>query len=313
MEIAIIGAGICGLYLSWKLSEKGFNVTVFERREKIGKATCSGLFSQRILDFIPQSRKLIENRIEYTVLHFPKKTLRIKFSKEFFVMNHCELDRLVAELARNSNTKVLLNNNIARKDIAVLQNDFERVIGCDGPNSIVRKSLELKDPQFRLGIQGFITKKDFSNFVEVWATKHGFLWKIPRGRQIEYGVIEKTETAKKVFDEFLRKRNIYLEKMNSALIPQGFIIPDNPRLTLCGDAAGLTKSWSGGGVIWGLLAANILLKNFPDFLKYRKELKKFFLPKIIFSDTATKLVYFLGFKIPWVFPKNLKMENDFLL
>ena len=313
MKIAIIGAGICGLYLSWKLSEKGFNVTVFERREKIGKAACSGLFSQRILDFIPQSRKLIENRIEYTVLHFPKKTLRIKFSKKFFVMNHYELDRLVAELARNSNTKVLLNNNIARKDIAILQNDFERVIGCDGPNSIVRKSLELKDPQFRLGIQGFTTEKDFSNFIEVWATKYGFLWKIPRGRQIEYGVIEKTETAKKVFDEFLRKRNIHLEKMNSALIPRGFIIPDNPKLTLCGDAVGLTKSWSGGGVIWGLLAANILLKNFPDFLKYKKELKKFFLPKIIFSDTATKLVYFLGFKIPWVFPKNLKMENDFLL
>jgi len=37
MKVAIVGAGICGLYLAWKLSEKGYSVTVFEKKEKIGK------------------------------------------------------------------------------------------------------------------------------------------------------------------------------------------------------------------------------------------------------------------------------------
>ena len=76
---------------------------------------------------------------------------------------------------------------------------------------------------------------------------------------------------------------------------------------------GLTKPWSGGGVIWSLFAANILLKNFPDFIKYQKEVKKFFLPKIILSKIAKKLVYFFGFKIPWLLPKNFKIEGDFLI
>ena len=35
MRVAIVGAGITGLYLAWKLSEKGYQVTVFEKREKI--------------------------------------------------------------------------------------------------------------------------------------------------------------------------------------------------------------------------------------------------------------------------------------
>ena len=96
-------------------------------------------------------------------------------------------------------------------------------------------------------------------------------------------------------------------------MPQGLIIPKNPKVTLCGDAAGLTKPWSGGGVIWGLTAANLLLKNFPDFIKYQKEAKKFFLPKIILSKAAKKMVYFLGFNLPWFLPKNPKIESDFLV
>jgi len=85
MKIAIIGAGICGLYLARKLSEKGSEVTVFEKKEKIGKGACSGLFSERILEFIPESEKLIQNQIESVLIHFPKRTLKVKFSRKFLI------------------------------------------------------------------------------------------------------------------------------------------------------------------------------------------------------------------------------------
>ena len=83
-------------------------------------------------------------------------------------------------------------------------------------------------------------------------------------------------------------------------------------MALCGDAAGLVKPWSGGGVIWGLTAAGILLKNFPDFIKYQKAVKREFSAKFVFSGLATKLVYFFGFKIPWIMPANFEIDGDFL-
>ena len=328
MKIAIIGAGICGLYLAWKLAEKGEEVTVFEKKERIGKEVCSGLFSERILEFIPENQNLIQNQITSALIHFPGRTLRIEFSRKFLVMNHSELDNLTAKLAEKAGTKILLSHNVTKQGLVTypsgakggeermffdLQEEFDRVIGCDGANSIVRKSLELPEPEFQLAIQGFLSERSLAPFVETWPTGAGFLWKIPRARETEYGIIEKPKRAKVFFEEFLSKKGIRLERINSAIVPQGLIIPKNSQTTLCGDAAGLTKPWSGGGVIWGLIAANLLLKNFPDFLKYQKEARKFFLPKIASSKTAKKLVYFLGFNFPWLLPKNVKIESDFLI
>jgi len=311
MRGAIIGAGISGLYLAWKLSEKGHDVTVFEKKGKVGNEVCSGLFSKRILEFIPESRKLIQNRISHVILHFSKKIVKVEFSKNFFVISHLELDRLVADLAQKTGAKIILDHNIS-----FLPEGFDKIIGCDGANSFVRKSLKLSNPIYRLGILGFTETRvsDSSvNYVETWPCKNGFIWKIPRGKEIEYGILAKPKEAKIILNEFLNKNNIVLKRIESKIVPQGFIIPSNPLITLCGDAAGLTKLWSGGGVIWGLLGAEILLKTFPDFLKYKRAMKKFFIPKIILSKTAVKLVYFLGFKMPWLLPKKIRMESDFLV
>jgi digeranylgeranylglycerophospholipid reductase len=307
-KVAVIGAGIIGLYLARKLSQRGFKVNVFEKKKEIGKIACSGLFSKRILGFIPESRDLIENKIRYVLLNFPKKTLKIRFSKEFLVMSHYDLDNLAASLAEQSGAEIVLG-----KEVDFFPEEFDRIIGCDGALSFTRKFLKLKEPGFRLGIQAFVPKNDFSEFVEVWPTRQGFLWRIPRGKETEYGIMDDISSAKQIFNSFLNKKNIEAGQLNSALIPQGLAVPPNARITLCGDAAGLTKPWSGGGVIWGLVAADILLKNFPNFLKYKKEVEKFFLPRISLSKLAVKSVYFLGFKMPWLLLKNFKIESDFLL
>ena len=308
-KVAIIGAGISGLYLAWKLSEIGHKITVFEKKERIGKEACSGLFSEKILRFIPESKKLIQNEIDSALIHFPRKTVKICFAEKFFVMDHFKLDNLVAELAQKAGAEIILNAAVGSLPLG-----FDRIIGCDGADSTVRKKLSLPEPCYRLAMQGFLLLEDNSNYVETWPITKGFIWKIPRGKETEHGIISSPSEAKNILDDFLAKNRISIGRTRAALIPQGFLIPKNsPKVTLCGDAAGLTKPWSGGGVIWGLLAADLLLKDFPDFLKYEKDLKKFFRLKILISKIATRMAYLVGINFPWVLPKNIRIKGDFLI
>ena len=201
-KVAIIGGGVIGLYLSLKLSEAGNKVTVFEKRKKIGVDICSGLFSEKIFNFIPESRKIVQNTINRAFLNFPKKTIEIIFSEKFSVMSHAKLDMM---LFNKTKADVLLD-----KEITAIPKGFDFIIGCDGASSFIRSALKLKKTKFRLGIRGFLNKKDDSDFVEIWPSKNGFIWKIPRRENIEYGIIEKPKVAKNLFDNFLKKEALSL-------------------------------------------------------------------------------------------------------
>lgn len=209
MKIAIIGAGISGLYLSWKLAEQGYQVTVFEKKEKIGKETCSGLFSKRILELIPESRKLIQKQIKSVLIRFPKKTLEVNFSKKLLLISHFELDNLVVNLAKSTGAKIFLGHPITS-----LPKGFDRIIGCDGPNSVVRKNLGLPELNYKLAIQGFTStpflKENNKDLINTWPQKQkGFIWKIPKGEKTEYGIISNPKTAKSIFENFLKKQSLF--------------------------------------------------------------------------------------------------------
>ncbi len=308
MQIAIIGAGISGLYLAWKLSEMGHKAVVFEKRALIGNNACSGLFSERILNFIPQSKNLIKNKIDYALINFPKKTVKVNFSKPFYVINHAQLDRLTASLVEKSGADIILNHSIKE-----LPKGFDKIIGADGSNSIVRKEVGMKALKYRLGMLGYYKRKDSNNFVETWPVKQGLIWKIPRGENTEYGILAPQRTARKSLFAFLEEKEIVLEGIKAKIVPQGFSLPNNKSVTLAGDAAGLTKPWSGGGVIWQLTLADILLKNFPDFKKYKREAYLKLKPRVISGKSCTNLIYFLGFNLPFLIPSKNRIESDFLI
>ncbi len=327
MKIAIVGAGVCGLYLAKNLAERKHSVMVFEKNKTIGKLCCSGLFSARLFDFIPEARGLATNQINSCAINFPKKTVKLRFAQPFFVMEHSQLDLLAAALATQAGADIRVDQNIDFAKLEKLSSEYDRIIGCDGALSTVRDYLcgdcvgpthakstgRGENPRFWLGIQGFEKKQDDSDFVQTWATKNGFLWQIPRGQDVEWGIMEKPNVAPKLFNEFVAEKNIKLHNLKSAIIPQGLVLPKDENITLCGDASGLTKPWSGGGVVWNLTQAGILLQNFPNFLKYRKDALRFFNLRLLTGKMAKFCAYTAGFHFPWLIPQNVNLDSDYLL
>jgi len=316
-KIAIVGAGIIGLYLAEQLSKQGHLVSVFEKKSenKAGYKVCSGLYSERILKYIPLAQDCIENKIKSCIIQFSKKQVKLNFQPQHLVINRERLVKHLICLARQAGAKLYFEQEI--KDIPI---GFDYVIGCDGAGSVIRKLLNLSSPRISLGAQIFIEKSDNSNFVLSQPISSGFCWKIPRGEQVEYGVMGSPRKAEKEFINFLKKINLdYSGKLFSAAIPQpkflgrdaGLIFPKRKNITLCGDASGLTKPWSGGGIIWGLTAADILLKTFPNFLEYKKQTIKRFRGLILKGQISKQLVFFAGQYLPFVLPTEMVYDNDF--
>ena len=160
-------------------------------------------------------------------------------------------------------------------------------------------------------MQVFVDKKENANFTDTFPIQSGFLWKIPKGNCLEYGILSKSLKAKDTLIKFLEKEKVKEKQIFTAPVPLGMVFSKNKRVALCGDAMGLTKPWSGGGIIWSLHAASILIETFPDFKEYEKKVKQFFQYKMLKGVVANKMVNLVGFTFPYVIPSKINYDNDF--
>jgi flavin-dependent dehydrogenase len=321
MKVGIVGCGINGAYLAWKLSE-GNEVEVFEKNNVIGEKPCSELISERLWNFVPKKNDFVRNVIEELVIHFPKKDLKIKFYPKMFVVDRKLLANYIVEQAKQSGAKINLNSEV--KKVFFMKNkkpqlsvsgkvdEFDCLIGCDGYNSVVRRGLGIKDPLCILGIYTRIKKKPKRNVIDVYPLKNGISWVIPRQNDVEYGVYERVDIAKNEFDNFCKRMKIKPKDIHSHLIPSRLTKMYKGKVALSGDAIGLTKPWSYGGITWGLIADDILIKTFPNFKKYEEKVKDYFEPKIFYSKIALFAAKNLSGKLSFLAPKEIWFDGDWV-
>lgn len=323
MRIAIVGAGPVGSWIAWKLSELGEDVTVIERKPRPGEKACSGLVSERIWDFIPKRVNLVENKINAIAIHFPKKTVEVKFRQCMLAMDREKFDAHVAGLAGKAGARMMFGSTFKTmhehvKSVGVewshnsklKRNEFDRLIGCDGALSPVRRALGLPEPRYRTGLQCYQPAKDCSRTAEAWPVRNGFFWRIPRGRKVEWGLFGSCKHAAGMWKEFAANNGLEGLGLQSALIPESVITTGSDKVVLCGDAAGLTKPWSGGGLVWGLTSAKLLLGSWPDFKDYEEKVSRMFSNKMSAGRAATRMVGLVGKTFPWVLPGS--MDSDWL-
>ena len=76
-KVIILGAGITGLSSGWKLSEKGFDVTIIEKESEIGGLAKTINFKNNLVDLGPHSFFSEDKEIYDSVIDLLKMSLKI--------------------------------------------------------------------------------------------------------------------------------------------------------------------------------------------------------------------------------------------
>jgi len=278
-DVVVVGAGPAGSRYARRAAQRGLDVVVFEQGEVGEPLACSGHVSTDIWEFTEDARdELFQNEISGARFHTggPGSDDHPFYKDEVIsnVIDRVGLDRHLADLAREAGADVRENHSVVgltegHNDVTVevrgpdgVETHHGRLVaGCDGPKSRVRRELDLPEPGELLhGVLGFDDTADDQDFVDVHLTVPKFFaWRIPRGEAgVEYGLaVPPGDDASERFEAFCAGYGADVSRRCSGLIPIG--PPDQVtgrRSFLIGDAAAQTKPFTGGGILYGMTAAD---------------------------------------------------------
>jgi digeranylgeranylglycerophospholipid reductase len=281
-DFAVVGAGPAGSRFARRAAQQGHDVVAFERGEVGKPLACSGHVSRDLWAYTPDGARdeLLQNEVYGARFHVggPDSGAYPFYKREVVsnVIDRVGLDRLLADAASDAGADLREHHTVT--DLAEHDDHVEltvkgpddtetvrakMVAGCDGPTSRVRRTLDLPEPGELLhGVLAFDPEPDHGDRVDVHLTAPSFFaWRIPRGEAgVEYGLAappDEDRGARELFDELTEGYDVETDHFCSGAIPVG--PPDrvtSDRALLVGDAAGQTKPFTGGGILYGMTAAD---------------------------------------------------------
>ncbi len=279
-DFVVVGAGPAGARFARRAAAAGHDVLVFEQGEVGKPLACSGHVSTDIWEFVPDGARsdLHQNDVYGARFHLGGAESRpYEFHKDEVISNVIDrvgLDRTLAGAARDAGADLREHHTVVgvteahdhvtvdvRGPDGIDTHRAKMVAGCDGPKSRVRRELGLPDPDELLhGVLGFTDEADHQDFVDVHLTvPRFFAWRIPRGEAgVEYGLaMGPGHDVRERFENFTADYGVETDRRCSGLIPVG---PPSRvtgrRSFLIGDAAAQTKPFTGGGIRYGMTAAD---------------------------------------------------------
>jgi len=288
-DFAVVGVGPAGARFAREAAATGHDVIAFEKGTIGTPLACSGHVSTDIWEYVPDGAvtDLRQNTIYGARFHVggPQTDPHPFYKREAVsnVIDRVDLDRTLATAARSCGADIREEHTVTnideRHDRVTLtvshSGDKETfrarmVAGCDGPVSRVRRQAGLPEPDELLhGVLAFDSTPDTADFVDVHLTAPEFFaWRIPRGEAgVEYGLAAPpNESVSALFDRLTDAYDVETEQFCSGAIPIG---PPSRvhtrRVFLIGDAAAQTKPFTGGGILYGMTAADAAVATIdPD-------------------------------------------------
>lgn len=285
-DALVIGAGPVGSYAAGSLADQGWSVLLLEEHPTVGEPMqCGGIVSPGIMDLVP-FRIPILNEVKGAFVFSPDTTeLRIRANKvKAVVLDRTGLDRNAAGWAVEKGAELSLGRCVKELVFAPTgvkarirggdKLEADIVLGAEGPNSVTARSGDLPPVKemiscYQVDAEGPTRGSDM---VEVFTgERYGkgfFSWVIPCGEdrmRIGSGILRSSWDSRETL-RYLMKSSAHRERFRDVrqLSISGGGIPLGMREKLycsrsmvIGDAAGLAKPVSGGGIITGLKSARI--------------------------------------------------------
>lgn len=285
-DLIIIGAGVAGCYLSSQL--QGLNVLIIEKNKSVFLKD-SGIVSTKINDFLDfKKRKEIK---EMTLLSPSGLKFKLKSNKPYaYLLDRLEFSKFLRKEASNKAriiyetvTDINYYNDFVEVKTNKSSYQAKMIVGCDGANSIVRRKF-IKNIEMCTGIMCFthMNKTEIEVYFNKDYSKDFFTWVIPQSN--EYGLMTK-ENPIPYLNKFAKDKGLKQGKVIGYKIPIGVIKSFFDRTILIGDACGMTKPLTEGGIIFSLTACKyakyVIEKAFRDndfthLDEYEKKWKKDF-------------------------------------
>lgn len=288
--ISIIGGGPAGAYTAYLLSKEGYDVDIYEEHKEIGTPIrCAGIVTSTIKDIIHIKQEQIINKINRIRLNsFNQKSIEIKLNQPDLILDRSKFDKYLTEKATEKGAGIFLNHRLIDIENNKLKlsingkidytNNSKYIIGADGPISTVGKHIDSVIKQFFIGSQVVIEGNFDKETVDTFIFKQGFGWVVPENETIARVGVLSYKNASTILENLLKSKF----NNNKILQKQGGLIPIyDPHLKtykdnkfLIGDAAGMVKATTGGGIIPSLIAAKQLTKSIKTKQNYERLWKR---------------------------------------
>ena len=286
--ITLIGAGPVGNHVAAQLAKAGHKVNVYEDHKYIGKPIqCTGITTFFLNDLMKIEKKFLVNTIHRTRVYAPNMDSVDIDLKKNFVVDRTKFDAHLADIAKKAGVKYHLGHRYTRctrkgkKIVAHFTNGktvtSDKLIGADGPLSLVAKSNELYGKRtFILGHQARVKRTCEQDLVEFFLGKGYFGWLVPESTSIARIGICSLANAKDYFAYLLKQRPGKILEWQSGIIPlyDPNIVSEKDGVYLVGDAATQVKATTLGGIIPGMHAGNQLVKAITEGKSYDTLWKK---------------------------------------
>jgi len=282
-NIIIAGAGPAGLAAAAELRKiSGFNVVILEKNPEISYKICAGGISPNSSE-IDLPEKIIDREFRRIKIFTPRQSIILEENKSIAATtNRKFLHKIMAEKATGLGAKILFN-----KFVKEINNDsiitssgekfiFDYLIGADGSNSVIRKSLGLKTRKMLAAFQYIIPQNypDMEFFVDFEKFGFSYAWIFPQKEAVSAGTGYDPSLSKNDFtiqqlrenfdlwcaDKFNMK-DAKFEAFSINYDYQGF---DFGNIFLAGDAAGFASGFTGEGIKFAVLSGKDIARKIVD-------------------------------------------------